>query len=147
MQVSFLDKKKTFKITALQSCALTVGILQFCSRTTRKSQFFSQKSSHVQPAGASSFSGSRIQFHRQEKLETLSRKKRIPLRATRSAEHWTLPFFLARSQPCTASAAYPALPRGKTALHLTSSLLLLGLPPTFYASQKICCKGHQLRLC
>ena len=33
----FWIKKKTFKITALQSCALTVGILQFCSRTTRKS--------------------------------------------------------------------------------------------------------------
>ena len=53
---------------------------------------------------------------------------------------------LLRSQPCTVSAAYPALPRRETALHLTSSLLLLGLRPTFFASQKICCKGHQLRL-
>ena len=51
MQVSFLDKKKTFKITALQGCALTVPggtwHLTVLLPHNKKILVFPQKSSQV----------------------------------------------------------------------------------------------------
>ena len=93
MRVSFLDKK-TFKITALQGCALTVpgGIWHLTGLLphNKKILVFSQKSSQVQPARAFGFFGSSFQFHPPRKTRNLSRKKRILSQATGSAEHWTL---------------------------------------------------------